>query len=87
MFWQFRDSLGNQGVIGIGGVVGFVEREGGKIDVLHAERTIRVQSGAQLTLSDHHSACVIQVDSVTNRVLLRIQHTFRSATHEFEVLL
>lgn len=86
-FWRFRDSLGNQGVIGIGGVVRLVERPEGEIDVLPAEWTLSVQSGAQLTLSDHHSACVILVDSAADRVLLRIHSSFGSTTHAYQVLL
>ena len=60
MFWYYEDSLGNYGVIGVGGVKQFVVLANGREDVLPSQPLLHLKRGASLKLSEHHAGCQIE---------------------------
>jgi hypothetical protein len=76
MFWNFTDSLGNYGIIGVGGVIRFIDRDGKKTEIMPAEPSLIVKFGSELKLSDHHHGCVVIVQNKDGRAVLQIQSGF-----------
>ena len=75
MFWYYEDSLGNYGIIGVGGVKQFVELPNGREDVLPSQAELQLKWGASLKLREHHAGCLIEFESGGKRAL-RITRSF-----------
>lgn len=89
MFWYFQDSQGGSGIIGLQGVLRYVERDDGKYDEMPLEPGIRIRIGEQLSLWENHAGCLIKVEAKADRVWLRIRSSFSfmgpSRVEEYEV--
>lgn len=77
--WRYHDSLGNAGRIDRRGVTRFSQRPSDPDSP--PEPTLVVQSGAMLTLFEHHFGCTVLVDTVDGRTVLRIRRSFSYPGH------